>query len=320
MRSPGRAASPFAWLWLVVWLAFSLGCSSSGGTFTLFPTGDYLTRDAKFVRTAVPRSIPAARELQKMVLPAYMVQPGDQLLVEPINLDSPLRFPADQTVMPDGTIDLGRFGRLVVAGKTIEEIELDVSAAIRAIEPAADAINVRLVNPQSAVYYVLGEVNSPGSFPLVGRETVLDGILAAGGLSDRASPCNLILSRPTLPDGCRIVIPICYRQITQLGDTSTNFQIMPGDRIFVATRTLCESLLPCRRSCQLCQGSQCPCPPGSAVFPAVTTYGQPSQPGVVEEGVQASDGYDPANDRPMRRTSSRGPRRRTTPAAESASH
>jgi polysaccharide export outer membrane protein len=111
-----------------------------------------------------------------MVLPSYMVQRGDQLLVEPINLDSPLRFPADQTALPDGTIDLGRFGRLIIAGKTIEEIEADVAAAIQGFEPNADAINVRLVNPQSAVYYVLGEVNSPGSFPVIGRETVLVGI------------------------------------------------------------------------------------------------------------------------------------------------
>ncbi len=146
----------------------------------MFPTGDYLTKDAKFVRNPVPRSVPAPRELQKVVLPSYMIQPGDQLLVEPVNIDSQLRFPADQTVMPDGTIDLGRFGRLVVAGKTIEVIEADVAAAIRAVEPHPEPINVRLVNPQSAVYYVLGEVNSPGSYPLIGRETVLDGILAGG--------------------------------------------------------------------------------------------------------------------------------------------
>ncbi|HVX64201.1 MAG TPA: SLBB domain-containing protein [Pirellulales bacterium] len=286
---------------LLAFVACMAGCSSSGGTFTLFPTGDYLTKDTKFVRNPVPSSVPAPRELQKVVLPSYMIQPGDQLLVEPVNIDSQLRFPADQTVMPDGTIDLGRFGRLIVAGKTIEVIEADVAAAIRAVEPRSEAINVRLVNPQSAVYYVLGEVNSPGSYPLIGRETVLDGILAAGGLNDRASPCNIILSRPTLPSGCRIVIPICYRQITQLGDTTTNFQLMPGDRIVVATRTFCESLLPCRRSCQFCKGLQCPCPPSSAVFPATTIYDVPNWEEPLPPGaVEATD--EPVMPRISRRT------------------
>ena len=49
-----------------------------------------------------------------------------------------------------------------------------------------------------------------GSFALQGRETVLDGIIAAGGLNDKASRNNIILSRPTPPDGCRLVLPICY--------------------------------------------------------------------------------------------------------------
>jgi polysaccharide biosynthesis/export protein len=143
------------------------------------------------------------------------------------------------------------------------------------LEKKAEEINVRLVNPQSAVYYVLGEVSSPGSFALLGRETVLDGILEAGGLSDKASQCNIILSRPSAPNGCRTVMPICYRHIVQLGDTTTNFQLMPGDRIYVATRTLTEQLLSCVQSCPCCEGCQCPCPtPAAAIFPQQTRYSQ----------------------------------------------
>ena len=38
------------------------------------------------------------------VLPAYYVAPGDVLLVEPVTLESALRFPSDQRVLIDGTI------------------------------------------------------------------------------------------------------------------------------------------------------------------------------------------------------------------------
>ncbi|HUY35585.1 MAG TPA: polysaccharide biosynthesis/export family protein [Pirellulales bacterium] len=288
--APTHFWSSVAWGFFLLCTVLSPGCSSGGGSFTLFPGGDYLSDETKFVRRRIPTDLPPPRELRKIALPSYLIQPGDQILVEPLKLDSTLRFPADQTVMPDGTIDLGGFGRRIVAGKTIEQIETDVSAAIKAIEPNPEPINVRLVNPQSALYYVLGEVNSPGSFPLIGRETVLDGIIAAGGLGDKASPCNIILSRPTPPDGCRIVVPICYRQITQLGDTTTNLQLMPGDRIYVATRTFCEGLTPNGRSCPLCQKRQCPCPRGSTLFPALTTYAPsesewigPSEPEPVQE-------------------------------------
>ena len=262
-------------------LIASASCSGPSGSFTLFPTGDFLLDSTKELRKTVPANTLVPRELEKTVLPAYVIQPGDVLLVEPVALDSPLRFPADQTVMPDGTIDLARFGRLIVAGKTLEQIETDVQAAVKAIEPEASAINVRLVDPQSAVYYVLGEVTSPGSYPLIGRETVLDAILAAGGMTDKASPCNIILSRPTVPCGCRTVIPICYKKIVQQGDTTTNFQVMPGDRIYVATRTLCESLIPWYNShdCPNCGRKSCPCPGACGVgTSAATTYTLPSRP------------------------------------------
>ena len=84
------------------------GCSSGSGTFTLFPTGDYLLKSTRFVSRGVPRQVPVPRELEKTVIPDYILQPGDVLVVEPTALDSPIRFPADQTILPDGTIDLGR--------------------------------------------------------------------------------------------------------------------------------------------------------------------------------------------------------------------
>jgi protein involved in polysaccharide export with SLBB domain len=115
-----------------------------------------------------------------------------------------------------------------------------------------------LVGRQSKVYYVLGQVNAPGSFPLTGRETVLDGIVAAGGLNTKGSRSNIILSRPTAPDGCRLVLPVCFRQIVQLGDTTTNYQLQPGDRVYVPSQTLGEQLCGPKDDCP-CKGAQTSC-------------------------------------------------------------
>jgi protein involved in polysaccharide export with SLBB domain len=207
--------------------------------------------------------LPLPRELDKQVLPPYVVEPGDVLLALAADLDSPVRFPGDQPVLPDGTINLGRYGRVAVAGKTLDEIQDIVRASVQAqLEgKTLGTISVRLMTRVSKVYYVLGEVNAPGAFPLAGRETVLDGILAAGGLTDRASRSHIILSRPSHPDSCRTVLPICYRQIVQLGDTTTNYQLAPGDRIFVASKTHCEELLGGRWDKSSCNGPQVPCLP-----------------------------------------------------------
>jgi protein involved in polysaccharide export with SLBB domain len=175
-----------------------------------------------------------ARELSKQLLPPYLVEPGDVLLVQPAEI-------GEQRVLADGTISLSRFGTLLVANKTLPEVEVLVRATIAKEVKEPGPISVRLAESHSKFFYVLGEVNAQGAYPLTGRETVLDGIAAACGLTCRAAKCRIILSRPTAPDCCRIVVPICYDEIVQHGDTTTNYQLMPGDRIFVPSQSLCEA-------------------------------------------------------------------------------
>ncbi len=235
--------------WWTTWglaaLAAVSGCSSGpgGNRFTLFPEGHRLIEPAREARV-VADGPDVPRELAKVLHPPWIVEPGDVLLAQPANLDSPVRLPGDQTVLPDGSIKLGRYGRVVVAGKTVEQIEADVNALVQAATRDAGPILVRLVTRDSKVYYVLGEVNAPGSFQLKGRETVLDAILAAGGLTSGASRRNIILSRPTPPHGERVVLAVCYNHIVQLGDTTTNYQIKAGDRVYVPSRS-CWDELPC---------------------------------------------------------------------------
>ena len=240
---------------------------------TFCPKENKLLHSAKNVALSTNPFAPLPRELQKVPLEAYYVQPGDVLLLEVTDLDADFRLPIDQTVMPDGTIDLAEYGRPVVAGLTVDEIEEQIQFAIRIAAPESEVpqINVRLTVAESAVFYVLGEVNAPGAYPLIGRETVLDALMTAGGLSDRASDCGIILSRPTPPGSCRIVLPICYRQIVQLGDATTNYQIQPGDRVFVSTRTLCEQLMFWRSCCQFCS-EECSQPCRSPLMPVTPPF------------------------------------------------
>src|SRR5207302_1452113 len=96
------------------------------------------------------------RELEKQPLPAYTVEPGDALLVQSTDLDAPVRLQSDQPVLPDGTINLGKYGQLVVMGKTVPEIEEMVRAAVKAQVKDVPPISVRLVGRQSKIYYVIG--------------------------------------------------------------------------------------------------------------------------------------------------------------------
>jgi protein involved in polysaccharide export with SLBB domain len=226
-----------------------------------------LTGEAKELRQVNARPLDIPRELEKQPLPAYIAEPGDVLLIQPADLDSPVRLPADQPVLPDGTINLGQYGQLLVMGRTVSEIEKMVRSSVKAHTKDAGFITVRLISRQSKVYYVIGEVNSPGAFQLNGRETVLDALLQAGGLTKDASRDNIILSRPSKPNCPRIVLPVCWTQIVQIGDTTTNYQIAAGDRIYVPSRSFWETRpifskhakSPCKSGCDN---------PGAQVFPA----------------------------------------------------
>lgn len=247
------------------------GCNiASGNRLTLFPESERILPATRDVVHATPYIQQLPRELDKRVLPPYQVEAGDTLLLLPADPNSTIRVPSDQVIMPDGTIDLGIYGRPVIAGKTIEEIEATVKSSIEVKERNVGQIEVRLVGRKSKVYYVLGEVNTPGAFPLDGRETVLDAIVAAGGLSARASREDIILARPTGACDCRTVYPVCYQAIVQLGDTSTNYQIMPGDRVYVASRSIFGGrgmFGKKKKICDVCKGPQWPCPPLPPVCP-----------------------------------------------------
>ena len=99
----------------------ALGCSSLG--FSTYPVAHFMTRQTKDVLASSPSMPPVARELAKEVLLEHRLEPGDEILIEPVEIDSELQLPADQVIAADGTIDLGKFGRVVVASFTLEQAE-----------------------------------------------------------------------------------------------------------------------------------------------------------------------------------------------------
>jgi polysaccharide export outer membrane protein len=234
------------------------GCSVTGNV-PFFPTRYPLT-DASFAASLGP-PVDAPREFNKTTTGDYVVEPGDSLIITPVDLDSRVRLSTDQPVLPDGTVDLSKYGRWRVAGKTLDTIENEITKLITDQEmdewqkemnekgltkkelppPKIGAIDVRLGNRQSKAYYVLGEVTTPGRFNLAGYETVLDAIIAAGGLTDRSSFREIVLVRPK-GDGPGEVLRVDYLGITQLGLLNTNYQIKPGDRVIVPTRNFWDGI------------------------------------------------------------------------------
>ncbi len=143
----------------------------------------------------------------------------------------------EHLVGPDGTINLGTYGTVYVTGLTLEE-------AKRAIEKHLDdyldapLVSVDVFSYNSKVYYVITEGAGFGDnvirFPVTGNETVLDAISQINGLS-RLSSKDIWIARPAPSGvGCDQILPVDIEAIMKGASTATNYQVLPGDRVFIA--------------------------------------------------------------------------------------
>jgi protein involved in polysaccharide export with SLBB domain len=143
----------------------------------------------------------------------------------------------EHLVRPDGTISLGVYGCVYVAGLNLcqarEVIEHYLSRFLSSPQISLDVLGFN-----SKVYYVIFDGGGYGQqiyrMPITGNETVLDAIGLVNGLPAIASKRKIWVARPSPADSpCDQVLPVDWLAITEGGSTSTNYQILPGDRIYV---------------------------------------------------------------------------------------
>jgi polysaccharide export outer membrane protein len=140
-------------------------------------------------------------------------------------------------VGPDGTVNLRQYGEVHVAGKTIAEAKVALEQHLSQYFDSPE-VSVDVAAYNSKVYYVVtagaGLGDNVVRVPITGNETVLDAISNIGGLSQLSSK-RIWIARPAPGDfGCEQILPVDWVAVTRGGETATNYQILPGDRIFIA--------------------------------------------------------------------------------------
>lgn len=142
----------------------------------------------------------------------------------------------EHLVGPDGTVTLGSYGSVPVVGQTIagakQAIEMHLSQFLEKPEVSVDVYAYN-----SKVYYIIMQGAGLGDgvyrLPVTGNETVLDAISHINGL-EQVSSKKIWIARPTYEPGRIQMLPVSWEAITAQGLHGTNYQILPGDRIFVA--------------------------------------------------------------------------------------
>ena len=143
----------------------------------------------------------------------------------------------EHLVRPDGTIGLGTYGSVYVTGMTLGQAKCAIEQFLSQFlfDPQ---ISIDVYAYNSKVYYVIADGGGFGeqvyTFPSMGNETVLDAIGKINGLPPVASKKRIWVARPSPAcNECDQILPVDWRAITQGGSTRTNYQIFPGDRVYV---------------------------------------------------------------------------------------
>tara|TARA_B100000676_G_C18042883_1_gene826103 strand:+ start:1095 stop:1685 length:591 start_codon:yes stop_codon:yes gene_type:complete len=138
-------------------------------------------------------------------------------------------------VRPDGKISTPLVKDVMAAGKTPKELaDIVTDQLAKYIRDPQVSIIVTGLNSHEYVsrVRVTGAVNAPASVPHRMGMTVLDIILAAGGVSEFASANRTTLYRRT-PDGKTKSIRIKLDDILKKGKLDTNVLLQPGDVLTV---------------------------------------------------------------------------------------
>ncbi len=222
------------------------------------------------------------REFEKMALPAYVVEPPDILLIQASNRITLRLQPiaGQHLVAPDGTVNLGVYGKIQVAGMTLDQIGSAVASRLLEMMPglfgklkevdekgneiskgeelktifqntftSVDLIKremqVDVLSYNSKFYYVITDGGGYGQqvypFPIRGNETVLDAMANINGLPYVANKRRIWVARATRPGQPPKILPVDWMATAKYGSSATNYQLLPGDRVYIDSNHLIKA-------------------------------------------------------------------------------
>jgi polysaccharide export outer membrane protein len=172
---------------------------------------------------------PAATTPSSDIPADYRIGPGDTLKVyvfqnEELSVTVPVR--------PDGKISTPLVEDMVAVGKTPSQLARDVEKSL-SVYVKAPKVNIVVMTAVSVFSQVkvIGQVKTPQALPYRDGMTVLDAVLAVGGLGQFAAGNRAHIVRTQ--GGKSIEIKVKLDSLVNSGDMSQNLPLRPGDVLVI---------------------------------------------------------------------------------------
>ena len=158
----------------------------------------------------------------------YGIQPGDIL---EISVWKEPDLQREVLVRPDGGVSFPLAGDLVAKGRTVGELQAEVTARLSRYIPDL-VVTVTVKQIVGNKIYVIGQVNRPGEFVMNPRVDVLQALSMAGGLTAFASVNDMLVLRRG-PDGGQRAFEFRYGDVVKGRSLEQNILLSGGDVVVV---------------------------------------------------------------------------------------
>lgn len=161
--------------------------------------------------------------------PEYKIGPKDLLEISVVGVAEINK--AVVRVSEEGRITLPLLGEVAVGNLSKFEVEKKLAALAGEKIVVKPQVTVHILEYLSRRVSVIGAVEKPGPFELLGRQTVLAALSEAGGLTRDAGEEIIILRQ--LPSGESTAIRVPVEGLFVHGDPKLNVVLEPGDVVNV---------------------------------------------------------------------------------------
>lgn len=159
----------------------------------------------------------------------YIIGPGDMVnIVVWRNPELSMVVP----VRPDGKIAAPLVEDLPAMGKDATTLARDIEAALGKFirDPVVTVVVTAFVGPYSEQIRVVGEAAKPQTLPYKQKMTLLDVMIAVGGMTDFADGNATTLLRTAEQDK---QYKVRVKDLIKRGDVSANVEMKPGDVLII---------------------------------------------------------------------------------------
>lgn len=159
---------------------------------------------------------------------SYAVGPKDLLSISVFDVPE---LNMTVRVSQDGTITLPLLGQIEVGGLTLAELERKLTALLEKSYLKNAQVTVFIKEYQSRQVSIIGAVSKPGNYELIGKQTLLQMLSTAGGLTREAAGRIIILRH--YPRGIVDSLSIDLEALMSSGNPELNIPILSDDIINV---------------------------------------------------------------------------------------